>query len=141
MLIVRIHEQQYYKSILLKISGEHYVKRKYSAPVSNRLILEASLEVSDFLRNVCLKLRIRFYPVRICRLFSPIHKQAFFFFPLTGVLKTPFLSTFFHSVDYGLFLQPISGRVFWTEFRGWENNQLCRLVKSLLYSFLVSSPY
>jgi len=97
------------------------------------------LEVSDFLRNVCLKLRIRFHPVHICRLLSPISKQDFFF--LTDVLKTPFLSIFFfHSLDYELFLQATSGCVFWIEFRDWENNQLCWLVKSLLFSLLVSSP-
>lgn len=111
------------------------MKRKYKfrAPVSNRPILGAALEVSDFLRNACLKLRIRFHPVHICRLLSSIYKQ--------DVLTTPFLFTFFvHSLDYGLFLQVTSGCVFWIEFRDWEKNRLCWLVKSLLFSLLVSSP-
>lgn len=51
-----------------------------------------------------------------------------------------FLSFFFHSLYYGLFLQAMSGYVFWIEFRVWEMNQLCWLVKSLLFSLLVSSP-
>lgn len=66
---------------------------------------------------------------------------ARFLFFLTDVLKTPFLSTFFfHSLDYRLFLQATSGCVFWTELRDWEKNQLCWLVKSLLFSLLVSRP-
>lgn len=67
-----------------------------------------------------------------------VSKTIFF---LTVVLKTPFLSIFFfHSLDYGLFLQAMSGCVFWIEFRDWEMNQLCWLVKCLLFSLLVSSP-
>lgn len=119
------------------------MKRKYKfrTPVSNRPILGAALEVSDFLRNICLKMRVRFHPVHICRLLSPISKQDFFFFCLTDVPRTPFLFTFFfHSLDYGFFLQVMSGCVFWIEFRDWEKNQLCWLVKSLLFSLLVSSP-
>lgn len=100
----------------------------------------AALEVSDFLINVCLELKIRFHPVHTCRVLTPICMQDFFFFFLTGVLKTPFLSTFFHSLDSGLFLQDMSGCVFWIEFRDWEKNQLCWLVKSLLFFLLVSSP-
>lgn len=57
------------------------MKRKYKfrAPVSNRPISGAALEVSDFLRNVCLKLRIRLHPVHICKFLSPICKQDLFF--------------------------------------------------------------
>lgn len=114
-------------------------KCKFRALLSNRPVSGAALEVSDFLRNECLKLRL-FHPVHICRLLSPICKQGYFFF-LTDALKTSFLSIFFfHSLYYGLFLQAMSGCVFWIEFRVWEMNQLCWLVKSLLFSLLVSSP-
>lgn len=115
------------------------MKRKYKfrASLTNRQILGATLEVSDFLRNVCLKLRISTSVDSLV----PYVSKNYFLKIFTDVLKILFLSTFFfHSLDYGLFPQATSGCFFWIEFRDWEKNQLCWLVKSLLSSLLVLSP-